>query len=244
MQFYSLTDRGLLRENNEDNCYSGEIGGYTLLIVADGMGGHRGGETASRKAIETVVSGLENSLTPKMLPGQIMLLLSEVLENANREIIALSKEASELVGMGTTCDICLIAKNTAYIAHIGDSRIYKLNRKKGSFKRLTKDHSLVEYMIETGTITEEEALNHPQKNIILRALGTSPETNADVSYEKLSPDDILLMCSDGLTNMLTEEDICKIISSDNTPEERAKELVRRANETGGTDNITVVIAVI
>ena len=101
-----------------------------------------------------------------------------------------------------------------------------------------------EYMIETGTITEEEALNHPQKNIILRALGTSPETDADVSYEKLSPGDILLMCSDGLTNMLTEEDISKIISSDNTPEEKAKELVRRANETGGTDNITVVIAVI
>ncbi len=242
MQFYSLTDRGMLRENNEDNCYSGEIGGYTLLVVADGMGGHRGGETASRKAIETVVAGLEDALTPKMLPGQIMLLLSEVLENANREIIAISKEAPELVGMGTTCDICLIAKNTAYIAHIGDSRIYKLSSKKGSLTRLTKDHSLVEYMIETGTITEEEALNHPQKNIILRALGTSPETDADVSYEKLSPGDILLMCSDGLTNMLTEEDICKIISSDNTPEEKAKELVRRANETGGTDNITVVIA--
>ncbi len=242
MQFYSLTDRGMLRENNEDNCYSGEIGGYTLLVVADGMGGHRGGETASKKAIETVVSGLSNALTQKMLPGQIMLLLSEVLEKANHEIIALSKKDSSLVGMGTTCDICLIAKNTAYIAHIGDSRIYKLTRK-GNFTRLTKDHSLVEYMIETGTITKEEALNHPQKNIILRALGTSTETDADVSYEKLSPGDSLLMCSDGLTNMLTEEDICKIISSDNTPEEKAKELVRRANETGGTDNITVVIAV-
>ncbi len=243
MQFYSLTDRGMLRENNEDRCYSGELGGYTLLVVADGMGGHLGGETASRKAIETVVSGLENALGKKMLPGQIMLLLSEVLEKANEEIIALSKKDSALVGMGTTCDICLIAKNTAYIAHIGDSRIYKLN-KKDNFKRLTKDHSLVEYMIETGTITEEEALNHPQKNIILRALGTSPEAEADVSYEKLSPGDTLLMCSDGLTNMLTEEVICEIISSKNTPEEKAKELVRRANEAGGADNITVVIAVI
>lgn len=243
MQFYSLTDRGMLRENNEDRCYSGEINGYTLLIVADGMGGHLGGETASRKAIETVVSGLENALGKKMLPGQIMLLLSEVLEKANEEIIALSKKDSALVGMGTTCDICLIAKNTAYIAHIGDSRIYKLT-KKDNFKRLTKDHSLVEYMIETGTITKEEALNHPQKNIILRALGTSPKAESDVSYEKLSPGDSLLMCSDGLTNMLTEEVICEIISSKKAPEEKAKELVRRANEAGGADNITVVIAVI
>lgn len=243
MQFYSLTDRGMLRENNEDRCYAGKFGDYTLLIVADGMGGHLGGETASRKAIETVVSEVENALSKKMLPGQIMLLLSEVLEKANQEIIALSKMDSALVGMGTTCDICLIAKNTAYIAHIGDSRIYKLS-KKDNFTRLTKDHSLVEYMIETGTITEEEALNHPQKNIILRALGTSPESEADISYEKLSPGDTLLMCSDGLTNMLTEEVIFEIISSKNTPEEKAKELVRRANEAGGADNITVVIAVI
>ena len=242
MQFYSISDRGKLRENNEDCCFAKEIKGYTLLILADGMGGHRGGEIASKKAIDVVISMLEESLSEKMIPGQIMLLLSDALESANREIISLTKEDASLSGMGTTCDICLVAKNTVYIAHIGDSRVYKISKKNGLISKLTKDHSLVEYMIETGTITREESVHHPQKNIILQALGTSEEINADVSHIKISSDDVILMCSDGLTNMIEENDIANIISSESGPENSAKKLVQLANEAGGTDNITVVIA--
>ncbi len=242
MQFYTISDRGKLRENNEDSCFAKEIKGHTLLILADGMGGHQGGEIASKKAIEVVTSLLEESLSEKMIPGQIMLLLSEALECANREIIALTKENPSLFGMGTTCDICLIFKSTAYIAHIGDSRVYKISKKNSSISKLTKDHSLVEYMIETGTITREESQHHPQKNIILQALGTNAEINADVSHVKLSSDDVILMCSDGLTNMIEEKDIADIISLESNPEKSAVKLVQLANEAGGTDNITVVIA--
>lgn len=242
MQFYSLTDRGKLREVNEDACYAGNIGPYTLLILADGMGGHRGGATASKKAIEKIREILEQSLTEKMLPGQIMLLLSDALREANREIIALSRNVPTLIGMGTTCDICLLVKNIAYIAHIGDSRIYKLSGGHGTLTRLTKDHSLVEYMIETGAITEEEAVHHPQKNVILRALGTAEDTEADVFYEKFSPGDTLLMCSDGLTNMLEENVVLEILSSEENPESAAQILIDKANDAGGQDNITVVIA--
>ena len=242
MRYFSTSDRGMIREINEDYCFSGELNGYILFILADGMGGHKGGEKASKKAIETIISVLTEKLTEKMIPGQIMLLLSEALECANREIISLAKADATLSGMGTTCDICMIAKSTAYIAHIGDSRVYKISKKSGDAKKLTKDHSLVEYMIETGTITREESVNHPQKNVILRALGTSPEVNADVFFTKLSQDDVLLMCSDGLTNMLSESDIAKVILSSTSPEDSAKELIQMANAAGGNDNITVVVA--
>lgn len=241
MQFYSMTDRGRLRESNEDCCLAKQLGGYTLLILADGMGGHKGGAIASRKAIEAISEKLEKRLTEKMLPGQIMLLLSEVLEYANREILALSQSDSGLVGMGTTCDVCVISKSTAYIAHIGDSRVYKIT-KGGSIRRLTKDHSLVEYMVESGTITPEEAVHHPQKNVILRALGTANQIEVDISHEKIAAGDALLLCSDGLTNMLDEEIISQTVSKENSPEDSAKRLVQLANDAGGADNITVIIA--
>lgn len=242
MQFYSITDRGKLRESNEDCCMAKELGSYTLLILADGMGGHKGGETASRRAIEVISSTLEEKLTEKMLPGQIMMLLSEALENANREIRSLSKGDSSLVGMGTTCDVCVIFKNTAYIAHIGDSRVYKIPKKGVSIQRLTKDHSLVEYMLETGAITPEEAVHHPQKNVILRALGTSDNIESDISHVKISSGDILLLCSDGLTNMLEESIIAQTVGDESSPVKICKKLVQLANEAGGSDNITVVVA--
>lgn len=241
MQFFSISDRGKLRKSNEDCCLAREIGSYTLLILADGMGGHKGGEIASLTAIESISKLLAEKLTDKMLPGQIMLLLSEVLEKVNGEILEMSKTDLSLIGMGTTCDICVISKNTAYIAHVGDSRVYKIS-KSGNILRLTKDHSLVQYMLESGTITAEEAVHHPQKNIILRALGSSPQLEPDIFHEKMSAGDVILMCSDGLSNMLDEELIRKTVSEDATPEGSAEKLVQLANDAGGADNITVIIA--
>ena len=241
MQFYSLSDRGMLREINEDYFISENLGDYTVLILTDGMGGHNGGETASKIAGEIIFDFLSNRLKKALLPGQIMLMLEEALEKANEYILSLSRKKVNLAGMGTTADVLVFKKDTAYIAHIGDGRIYSLNQG-GKLNLLTKDHSLVEYMVETGAITREQAAGHPQKNVITRALGISPEVNADVFFTKLSQDDVLLMCSDGLTNMLSESDIAKVILSSTSPEDSAKELIQMANAAGGNDNITVVIA--
>ena len=241
MQFFSISDKGKLRKNNEDSAFAKEIGKFTLLILADGMGGHSGGEIASKMAIEEISSVISDKLTEKMLPGQIMLLLSEALELANEKILALSKSDALLVGMGTTCDVCLVSEGTAYIAHIGDSRVYKISES-GEIKKLTRDHSLIEFMLENGTITPDEAINHPQKNIILRAIGISDTIDPDIFHEKISPCDALLLCSDGLTNMLDESIIKETVLSEAIPSEIAEKLVKLANDAGGADNITVVIA--
>lgn len=241
MQFYSITDRGKLREKNEDCCIAKKTGDYTLLILADGMGGHKGGETASRCAIEAVLSFMESRLTKKLLPGQIMMLLSDAMEEANSEIYNLSVKNDSLGGMGTTAEVCVLNENAAYIAHIGDSRVYKVTGN-GEITRLTKDHSLVEYMIDTGAITPEEAASHPQRNVIMRALGIAESAEADILSEKLQKGDRLLLCSDGLTNMLDEETIARVICTEESAESSAQKLVQLANDAGGADNITVIIA--
>ncbi len=240
MQFFSISDKGMLRKNNEDSAFAKEIGKFTLLILADGMGGHSGGEVASKMAIEEISSFLEDKLTEKMLPGQIMLLISEALESANEKIFALSKSDIDLIGMGTTCDVCLVLESTAYIAHIGDSRVYKISAS-GEIKKLTRDHSLIEFMLENGTITPDEAINHPQKNIILRAIGISDTIEPDIFHEKISPCDVILLCSDGLTNMLDESTIKDTVLFEAEPRKIAEKLVKLANDAGGADNITVVI---
>lgn len=241
MQFFSMSDTGKLRKNNQDSAIAKEIGSFTLLALADGMGGHSGGEIASSLAIEEISTVISEKLTEKMLPGQIMLLLSEALEKANNKIREVAQSDPTLSGMGTTCDVCIASKNKMYVAHIGDSRVYKI-AKDGTIKKLTRDHSLVEFMIENGTITPEEAENHPQKNVILQALGISDGIEPDVFQEKISPPDVILLCSDGLTNMLDDETIARASISDDKPSDIAEKLVGLANDAGGKDNITVVIA--
>lgn len=242
MQFYSISDRGKQRFNNEDCCVSMQIGLYTVLILADGMGGHSGGEIASSKAIEAVLAVLKERLCRPLIPAQIFSILSSALECANENIYTLAKSDASLDGMGTTIDICVIYDFSAYIAHIGDSRVYHITPG-GEINRLTKDHSLMEYMIEKGELTPEQAQHHPQKNVITRALGTSMQTEEDNVIVKLSEGDRLLLCSDGLTNMLDEKDIFDVITQNPDPKKAAHELIRRANDAGGDDNITVIIAV-
>lgn len=241
MQFYSLTDKGMLREINEDYFLSEKAGDYTILILADGMGGHNGGETASKIAGEIIFEHLNKKLKKSLLPGQIMLMLSEALEKANEHILAISKKNIRLAGMGTTADVLVFRDNAAYIAHIGDGRIYSLAPGE-DMKLLTKDHSLVEYMIETGALTREQAEGHPQKNIITKALGISSEISADIFHVKAEKGTRLLMCSDGLTNMVRADVIAEVISSCKTLEDGACALVKLANDAGGNDNITVILA--
>ena len=240
MQFYSITDRGKIRTHNEDCCFSKQTEDFTILILADGMGGHKGGEIASSTAIEKASSYLEENLQKKLIPAQIYSALSEAVKRANEAVYSVSEKEADLSGMGTTLDICIVTGDCAYIAHIGDSRVYKIAPQK-KITPLTKDHSLIEYMIETGTITREEAANHPQKHIITRALGTEKNAEADIFQTKLKKNDILLLCSDGLTNMLSDEEILYEIGK-SSPEEGAQRLVKLANDAGGTDNITVIVA--
>ena len=241
MQFYKLTDCGIRRENNEDFCAAETILGYTVLIVADGMGGHNGGEVASRHAVETVMESIRKNIRKSSDSKEIYEIMRKAISCANSEILEMAQKEETLEGMGTTIDVCIADEVSAHIAHIGDSRVYKID-KDGVVSRITRDHSLIEYMLEAGTITPDEAAEHPQRNMITRALGTEEAVEADVYESPLHEGDILLLCSDGLTNMVSEEEVGLIVTASESVQEAAETLVKRANESGGMDNITVIVA--
>lgn len=241
MQFTTLTDKGISRPQNEDFCDARQVGKFTLLILADGMGGANSGEVASSMTVKTIFNSLDENLMRNLSLADMPKILSDVVKRTNSAVFELSRSNDKFEGMGTTLEICVISQDTAYIAHIGDSRVYKISPD-GNIKKITKDHSLVEYMIDAGTITREEAANHPQKNVITRALGTAPETEADIISFPLSEGDVILMCSDGLSNMISEETMVSVSLSEEELSSRAEKLVQLANDAGGKDNITVILA--
>lgn len=238
MKTFSLTDRGRLRSMNQDFVFSSEgpIGNLpNLLLVADGMGGHKAGDLASRYCVE-------------VLTGQVRLctlttpisILKEAIEKANREVNNKANESPDYEGMGTTLVAATILSDILYVANIGDSRLYLISE---HIKQITQDHSWVEEMVKKGELKEEEMRFHPNKNIITRAIGTSPDVVADFFELKLKPRDRILLCSDGLSNMLDDEEIFDIIKyREKDLETIGKLLVDRANENGGKDNISVVLA--
>lgn len=239
MRAFAKSDIGKLRDMNQDSFYiSSPEDRIQLFIVADGMGGYKGGEIASKLAVETsknyIINNFENIEHDK---ESILKLISSAIEYANLVIFEKSKENPELENMGTTIDICLVIPNKVYIGHVGDSRVYR--KRKDFFRKLTIDHSYVQKLVSDGTITKEEAYNHPKKNMLIKALGCSTFVEPDVMVKGFLKDDILLMCSDGLTNMLRDEEIVKIINEN--PEEACNKLIDKANENGGLDNITAVI---
>lgn len=241
MQFTSLTDKGITRPNNEDFCDAKQVDKFTVLALADGMGGANSGEVASSMTVKSIFNSLDENLMRNLSLADMPKTLSDVIRRTNSMVYDLSRTNDKFEGMGTTVEICVISQDTAYIAHIGDSRVYKITED-GNIKKLTKDHSLVEYMIDAGTITPEEAATHPQKNIITKALGTSPEVEADIISCSLSEGDIILMCSDGLSNMLGEDDLVSVVLSEEELSARAEKLINMANDAGGKDNITVILA--
>lgn len=241
MQFIALTDKGKLRVKNEDYCAAKQTEGFCVLLLADGMGGANSGEVASSKAIETVLEKLNPALMKKLSLPDIPRTLKKIIKETNKLLFNLGSQNSQYSGMGTTLEICIIKDDTAYVAHIGDSRVYKISSS-GDLLRLTKDHSLVEYMIDSGELTREEAVNHPQKNIITRALGTAADIEPDIISHPLSDGDVILVCSDGLTNMVSEEDILDTIMNTESISDCAKKLVDMANDAGGADNISVILA--
>ena len=200
--------------------------------------GYKGGEIASKLATESVKKYIEsnfNSINKEK--EEILKLISSAVEYANMVVYEKSKETQELEGMGTTLEVCLIYNNKAYIGHVGDSRVYRI--RKEVIRKLTKDHSYVQQLIEDKKITREEAKNRPKKNMITKALGCTPYVEPDLRARNFEKGDIFIICSDGLSNMLDEKRIYEIIKED--LENAAERLVNAANQAGGYDNITVII---
>ena len=236
---YVKSDKGKVREMNQDYYYiSTSLDEVQLYILADGMGGYNGGEIASSLAVETARNYIENNFKEtEKDKDSIIQLLGSSMEYANMVVYEKSKEGLELQGMGTTLEICLIYNNKVYVGHIGDSRIYRIRNQ--FMRKLTQDHSYVQKLVKEGTITKEQAAHHPQKNMLMKALGCNAFVEPDVMVKGFLKDDILIMCSDGLTNLVEQEKMYELASKN--IELAPKKLVELANERGGYDNITVIV---
>ena len=239
MKVFAKSDVGKARDMNEDFYYIANDEDFLkLYILADGMGGYNGGEIASRLATSSVKSYIESNFNEiEHTKENIADLIKNAIEYANMVVYEKSKESEELENMGTTLEVCLIYNNKAFIGHIGDSRIYRI--RKNIIRKLTQDHSYVQELVNDGTITKEEAVHHPKKNMLMKALGCTPFIEPDITIKGFLKDDIIVICSDGLTNMINEQEIYNIIVQDVT--NSSSNLVNRANELGGYDNITVLV---
>ena len=239
MKVFAKSDVGKARDMNEDFYYIANNEDFLkLYILADGMGGYNGGEIASRLATSSVKSYIESNFNEiEHTKENIADLIKNAIEYANMVVYEKSKEREELENMGTTLEVCLIYNNKAFIGHIGDSRIYRI--RKNIIRKLTQDHSYVQELVNDGTITKEEAVHHPKKNMLMKALGCTPFIEPDITIKGFLKDDIIVICSDGLTNMINEQEIYNIIVQDVT--NSSTNLVNRANELGGYDNITVLV---
>lgn len=231
-----VTDTGLVRAENEDNCYVAETPNGFLFVVCDGMGGHAGGKEASTIAIESIV----NFFT-KEKHVVIYQALSDALVYANRQILNVAVERQELKGMGTTACILLLRDDKAWFAHIGDSRIYLFCNRQQKLHRLTKDHSVVQGLVDKGIISEAEAEHHPEKNKIIKTLGINKEIKPDICNMPVLPakGDIFLICSDGLTGMVSDEVLQHILKQKESLQEKGANMLSLAKQAGGTDNITI-----
>lgn len=237
MKSFSITDIGLKRSINQDNVYCSEdrVGNLSnLFIVADGMGGHKAGDLASRICVDSICNCISESdiKTP-------VSILNEAVVTAHNNIRNQSMTDIEYEGMGTTVVAATIDNDNLFVVNIGDSRLYIL---RDALRQITEDHSLVEEMVKSGELAKEHVRSHPNKNIITRALGIGTDIEPDYFEVKLQSNDIILMCSDGLTNMLEDAEIEYIIKREKDDLAKAgKTLVDRANDMGGKDNITVLL---
>lgn len=236
MKSFSITDIGIKRKVNQDYvfCEDKQVGGLeNLFIVADGMGGHNAGDYASRFSVKEFVDQIRQS--KETTPIKMM---EAAIQDTNEALVKLANDNEELEGMGTTFVVATIEGSTLHVANIGDSRLYVIRE---NIKQITRDHSLVEEMVRMGKLNKEEAKGHPNKNIITRALGTRLLVEPDFFEVPLQENDIILMCTDGLSNMLEDEKINDIVKSTQDLEEAAKLLIHEANHNGGIDNIGIVL---
>ena len=232
MTYWALSEKGK-RLHNEDAVFVPVNNEVALAVVADGMGGHKAGDFASKCTVETICD-----LASRSFEKNPVLILKKAIETANGSIRRKATEDESYEGMGTTVVAASCLGKYLQIANVGDSRLYVIGEE---IRQITKDHSLVEEMIRIGSLDRKAARNHPDKNIITRAIGANDTIEIDFFSVELKPREKVLMCSDGLTNMLEDEEICRIVQSSGSIEGRAKELISAANDRGGRDNISVIL---
>jgi Serine/threonine protein phosphatase len=236
MKLFSATDAGQVREDNQDQIYTSDqpIGNLpNIFIVADGMGGHKAGGFASNYAVQIVLESIRKNQNFNPIK-----IIRQAMESANSRITKKANVDSEMKGMGTTMVVATIIGHYAYVANVGDSRLYVID---DDIHQVTKDHSLVEEMIRLGEIKREEASKHPDKNIITRALGAKEDVEIDFFDVKLEENARIILCSDGLSNMVSDQEMQEVIGGGIAEDNPAQLLVDRANKNGGKDNIAVIM---
>ena len=242
LQSSSVTDIGKIRQNNEDSylelALEDKSGNCLLLVVADGMGGHNAGEVASKTVVESIESYFKSE-DSDLNSDKTLNHLKQSIEQANVEVIKASSSNENLKGMGSTCTAMIILNNKTFVAHVGDSRAYLIRGKK--INQITKDHTLAEKMFDSGLISKEETKTSPHRNMLMKAIGIAENLEVE-TYDpfNIQAGDVYLLCSDGLTEYIDEEELCSIINV-YEPEEACNLLVKIANKRGGKDNITVQI---
>ncbi|MDO4633413.1 MAG: Stp1/IreP family PP2C-type Ser/Thr phosphatase [Eubacteriales bacterium] len=242
MESYSVTNIGQLRKVNQDFVFASDkaVGRLpNLYIVADGLGGYNAGDRASSYAVEVIQDSIRSAAREK----NPVRLLRKAIEAANQAIWEESHTIDKYSGMGTTIVAATVIRKTLYVANVGDSRLYLLPKKEEEqeIRQITRDHSWVEELVRLGRIDPSQRRNHPQKHVITRAVGTEPEVAVDFFEERLRAGERLLLCSDGLTNMIEDEEIASIITKEETLRSAGEQLVKTANKNGGYDNISVLL---
>ena len=236
MRAYAITDTGIVRNINQDYIYYSleSIGCLpNLFIVADGMGGHKAGDIASRYTVQGIVEKISTSAGKEPIS-----VINTAIEQVNKEIVNKAKESEDFTGMGTTLVVSTIIDGSWKVANAGDSRLYIINN---DIIQITRDHSLVEEMVSMGKLDREAARTHKRKNVITRAIGGEAQVEAEMFSVELKPLDIVLMCSDGLSNMIEDSEIYKIVKNSANLQEAVLTLVNTANHNGGKDNISVIL---
>ncbi len=241
MDLCAITDKGRVRRENQDSCYiyREEENDLALLLVCDGMGGHNAGNVASSLAATVFAGEVKEGLANARVTGAVCNLMKSALRTSNNAVYELSDAEESCRGMGTTLVSAIVLGDDATVMNVGDSRAYHVSA--DVIRQVTRDHSVVEDMVERGDITREESRTHPSKNLITRAVGTSLFVEADFFSVKLRHGDTLLLCSDGLSNTVSDDEILFIIMGSATMENAGHELMRLALERGAPDNVTVAL---
>lgn len=240
MQAWGLTDPGMIRPQNQDDYAIVKLGRDQLLaIVCDGMGGAKSGNIASRMAVDTFSDEVRRTIRSSMKQDRIDKMLLDAVELANKAVYEQSHLSDEYQGMGTTLVAALFQKDTVTVANVGDSRAYLFN--KDGMSSITTDHSLVELMVQRGELSREAAKNHPGKNLITRAVGTEATVECDIYHHKLSKGDCVLLCSDGLSNVMSDQEILFEVVHGVKKNDCCQRLLKIANYRGAPDNVTVAL---
>ncbi len=238
MRIFAKTDKGKVRSINQDAHAANVLsGGAALAVVCDGMGGASAGDIASKTAVDIISNYVLNGYNPSMTPDDIVRLLNNAITSANFEVFTLSKSDENFRGMGTTAVVTIVRENHAVICNVGDSRAYLIN---DTISQITRDHSIVQTLVESGKLSPEEARVHPEKNVITRALGVEENILTDSYIVDITENDMILLCTDGLSNYVDTDSILRIVK-DNALDKITNLLIDKANAGGGRDNITAAV---